>query len=220
MSEQLALEFEPRTALGADDFLVAPCNQDAVAWLDRWPDWPALTIHGPAGCGKTHMAHVWRARSGARIVGPAEIAGLIAPGGGTCWIVDDVSASLDERTFLHFFNMVAEGGGHLLMTARTAPARWPIALADLRSRLVAAPAVAVGRPDDGLIGAVLAKLFADRQLSVGAEVLSYLLARMERSFAAAHALVATLDRHALAARRAITIPLAREVMEKLNERER
>jgi len=220
MSEQLALDLEHRPALGADDFLVAPCNRDAVAWLDRWPDWPApaLTIHGPAGCGKTHMAHVWRARGGARFIDRATLAQSAASAGaGACWIVDDAPAGLDERQFLHFFNMVAEGGGHVLITARTAPARWEIGLADLRSRLVAAPAVAVGRPDDGLIGAVLVKLFADRQLSVGGEVLSYMLARMERSFAAARALVAALDRHALAARRRITIPLAREVMETLNE---
>ena len=220
MSEQLALDLEFRPALGIDDFLVAPCNRDAIAWLDRWPDWPApaLTIHGPAGCGKTHMAQVWRARSGARIVGDVGLAARdAAQSGGACWIVEDAFAGLDEREFLHFHNLVAEGGGHILITARTAPARWTIALADLRSRLVAAPAVAVGRPDDGLIGAVLVKLFADRRLGVGAEVLTYILARMERSFAAARALVAALDRHALATRRRVTIPLAREVMKKLNE---
>ncbi len=63
---QLALDFGHRPALGREDFLVAPCNEDAVAWVDRWPDWPgpALVIHGPAGCGKTHLAQVWRRRSG------------------------------------------------------------------------------------------------------------------------------------------------------------
>ncbi len=224
MSQQLALDLEYRPALGADDFLLAACNRDAVAWLDRWPDWPApaLTIHGPAGCGKTHMAQVWRARSGARIVGDITGNGTfaalnVAESDGGCWVVDDLAAGFEEREFLHFFNMVAERGGHILIAARTAPARWPIALPDLRSRLVAAPAVAIGRPDDGLIGAVLVKLFADRQLHVGAEVLSYMLARMERSFAAAHGLVAALDRHALATRRRVTIPLARDVMEKYND---
>jgi chromosomal replication initiation ATPase DnaA len=220
MSAQLALELEYRPALGVEDFLVAPCNRDAIGWLDRWPDWRVLTIHGPAGCGKTHMAHVWQARSGARFIGPAQIAGLPASDpdfGQACWIVDDACAGLDERGFLHFFNMVVEGGGHILITARTPPARWTIALPDLRSRLVAAPAVAVGRPDDGLIGAVLVKLFADRQLHVGAEVLRYILERMERSFAAAHKLVAALDRHALAVRRRVTVPLARDVMKQLND---
>ena len=46
--------------------LVAPSNEAAVAWIDRWPDWPgsALVVHGPPGSGKTHLAEVWRARSG------------------------------------------------------------------------------------------------------------------------------------------------------------
>ncbi|MEE8443775.1 MAG: DNA replication protein, partial [Alphaproteobacteria bacterium] len=66
-SAQLPLDLGHRPAMGAADFLVAPCNRDVVAWLDRWPDWPgpALAIHGPAGCGKTHLTHVWRAMSGA-----------------------------------------------------------------------------------------------------------------------------------------------------------
>ena len=53
-ARQLALDFELRAALGWVDFLVVPGNADAVAWLDRWPEWPnrALAIYGPAGCGK------------------------------------------------------------------------------------------------------------------------------------------------------------------------
>jgi chromosomal replication initiation ATPase DnaA len=116
--------------------------------------------------------------------------------------------------------MVAEAKGHLLITSRTAPARWTVGLADLRSRLAAAPAVAIGRPDDGLIGIVLVKLFADRQIQVDGDVLAFVLARMERTFAAARALVDALDRSALAAQRRITIPLARSVMARLEERER
>ena len=99
------------------------------------------------------------------------------------------------------------------------PARWTIGLADLRSRLNAAPAVSIGWPDDALIGAVLVKLFADRQMTVEGEVLVYMLARMERSFASAKTLVTALDRSALAAHRRITIPLVREVLAALNESE-
>ncbi len=64
---QLPLELPLRPALGREDFLVAPCNQVAVAWIDRWPDWPgpALALHGPPGCGKTHLCQVWRVASGA-----------------------------------------------------------------------------------------------------------------------------------------------------------
>jgi chromosomal replication initiation ATPase DnaA len=222
VTEQLVFDLAHRQALGAGDFLLAPCNRDAVGWLDRWPDWPApaLTIHGPAGSGKTHMAEVWRARSGARVV---PIAGIAAhplaafDDGGNAWVIDDVSPGFPETAFLHFYNAVAERGGHLLITSRSAPSRWSLALPDLRSRLVAAPAIAVGRPDDTLLAAVLVKLFADRQLPVGPDVLTYLLARMERSFPAMHALVAALDRQALAEQKRITVPMARNILMKLND---
>jgi chromosomal replication initiation ATPase DnaA len=85
----------------------------------------------------------------------------------------------------------------------------------LRSRLSAAPAIAIGAPDDALLDAVLAKLFADRQLSVSPEVRQYILMRVERSFAAAGAVVAALDRATLAAGRGVTPGLARAVLEGL-----
>jgi chromosomal replication initiation ATPase DnaA len=110
---------------------------------------------------------------------------------------------------------MAERRGHLLLLATQPPARWALNLADLRSRLAAAPAVAIGTPDEGLLDAVLAKLFADRQLSVSPEVRQYILMRIERSFAAAGAVAAALDRATLAARRGITPGLARAVLEEI-----
>jgi chromosomal replication initiation ATPase DnaA len=215
---QLALAFDHRAALGAENFLIAESNREAVLWLDRWPDWPAsaLAIYGPAGCGKTHLAHVWQGRSGAQMLTPQA---LVADtpnevlGEGGCAVIDwaDTSA-FDERALFHLYNVAAETGGHLLLTGRAPPARWPVALADLRSRLNAAPAVAVGLPDDALIGALLVKLFGDRQLRVGEDVIAFLLPRMERSFDAARRLVALLDAAALEGRRNITVPLARDIM--------
>lgn len=222
MTEQLVLDLGHRSAHGVEDYLVAPCNQDAVAWLDRWPDWPgpALALHGPAACGKTHLAHIWMNRSGAQLLSAGELSELaldrvMAQGHNV--IVDDAGSGIDERALLHLYNMIGEAGGNLLLAGRMPPSRWMVGLADLRSRLNAAPAVAIGRPDDALIGAVLVKLFGDRQLPVDGEVLAYVLARMERSFAAARSLVAALDRAALAAHRRITIPLAREVTAALED---
>jgi len=67
---QLILDLGHRPALEEADFLVAPCNQAAIQWLDRWPHWPApaLTLYGPAGCGKTHLARVFAARSEAPMI--------------------------------------------------------------------------------------------------------------------------------------------------------
>lgn len=222
MTEQLVFDLGHRSAHGVEDFLVAPCNTDAVGWLDRWPDWPspALALHGPESCGKTHLAHIWMNRSGARLLPAAELEDtdpdrLLAES--ACIVVDDAGSGLAERPLFHLYNIAGEAGGHLLITGRFPPARWDIALPDLRSRLNAAPSVAIGRPDDALIGAVLVKLFADRQLRVDGDVLSYVVSRMERTFAEAQALVDAMDRSALSAHRRITVPLAREVMSNLEE---
>lgn len=216
---QLAFALGHRPAYGREDFLVAPCNAEAVAWVDRWPAWPApaFALYGPAGCGKSHLAQVWRARSAAlelprKALVVAELG--VRLGASRVAIVEDADQGIDEQAMLHLHNMLAERGGHLLLTARKPPSRWSLELADLRSRLVAAPAAEVAAPDETLISALLVKLFADRQLRVGTELIAYLLARMERSFEATRRLVAALDEAALAARRPITVPLARTVLER------
>ncbi len=213
---QLILDLGHRPALGERDFLVAPCNQAAVQWLDCWPDWPApaLAIHGPAGCGKTHLARVFAARSRAPILEAERVTTASVParlGEARACVVDDADRA-DAEPLLHLYNLIAERGGHLLLTAREPPARWPGLLPDLRSRLAAAPAVGVSAPDDALLAALLVKLFADRQLAVGEEVVLFLVRQMERSFDAARRLVADLDAAALRDRRSITIPLARSVL--------
>jgi len=221
---QLAIPFEHRAALGEEDFLVSEGSREAVAWIDRWPDWPshALAIHGPAGCGKSHLAQVWRRRAAARVVPAAALAATRPDrllGAAKAVAVEDADRGTDERAMLHLHNLVREEGGHLLLTGRQAPARWRIALPDLASRLAAMPAVAVGRPDDDLIAAVLIKQFDDRQLRVPPEVIGFLVRRMERSFAAIAETVAALDSLSLAERRNITTPLARRVLDRLRQTE-
>ena len=213
---QLPLDLGHRPALGRADFLVAPSNAEAVAWLDRWPLWPApaLALYGPRGSGKTHLAHVFAARAGARFIDPAALATERVPtllGEAKAAIVDD-AASAAAEPLLHLYNVLAEQQGHLLLAAREPPAHWAIALPDLRSRLLACPAVALSPPDEALTGALLVKLFADRQLAVGDDVVTYLTLRLERSFDAVLQAVATLDQAALAERRRITVPLARRVL--------
>lgn len=214
---QLTLHLGHRVAMSAEDFLVADSNAAAVGWIDRWPDWPApaLVLVGPSGCGKTHLAQVWRARSSAALL-PATALGRADPvqmlGGRIHCVVERPDLGVQELALLHLYNILRERGGSMLLTAEQPVARWPIALADLRSRLRAAPSVAIMHPDDALMSAIIAKLFADRQVLVGQEVFDYLLARMERSFATAQAVVDALDKASLAGKRPVTVALARDVL--------
>jgi chromosomal replication initiation ATPase DnaA len=220
VSRQLPFDFPHRVSLSGEDFLVAPCNAGAVAWIDRWPDWPApvVTVYGPAACGKTHLLHVFLARTGGQRVTASDLSAgqamplAVAAAALALDDAEDVLAEGHEAALLHLYNAAGEAGRCLLLTARRPPVRWPVGLADLRSRLNAAAAVAIGSPDEALIGALLVKLFADRQMRVEHGVVTYLLARMERSFDAARGLVAALDRAALAGKRPVTLALARQVL--------
>ncbi|MEQ8354143.1 MAG: DnaA/Hda family protein [Kiloniellaceae bacterium] len=223
---QLPLELDHRPALGREDFLVTPGNAEAVDRVDRWPDWPAgaLALYGPSGSGKSHLCQVWRQTSGAVEI-DAEMLRRDEPpaylGDAQACVVEDVSACLAPepeiaRRLLHLYNMMLERRGYLLLADRRAPARWACPLADLRSRLSAMQAVAVGGPDDVLIDAVLVKLLFDRQLDCRPEVVRYLAPRLERSFTAVRDVVEAIDRAALAAkRRQITVPMARAVMQEI-----
>jgi DnaA regulatory inactivator Hda len=217
---QLPLNLEHRPSLDGADFLVADSNRHAVAWLDHWPQWPqpALVIYGESGCGKSHLAQVFLRRTGGRLVRPAHLAAadpLAFVIGARACVVDDAERVLAaglEEPLLHLYNTLAECGGHLLITARQPPARLPFALADLRSRLNAAPSVAIGPPDEALMRAVILKLFADRQLKIDDAIADYMVMRMERSFACAGALVAAIDAAAMAAKRRISVSLVRDVL--------
>lgn len=216
---QIPLVLPHRVALDGDDFFVSPSNLAAVEWIDRWPDWPGrlLVVAGPSGAGKSHLAAVWRKATGAALRPAAELAAedLEWVRGGRPMAVEDCGDTLEpEREVLlfHMINAMREAGGSLLLTAAEAPAHWPIALPDLASRLRAAPVARIEAPDDSLMAALLVKQFNDRQLRVGADVLGYLLPRIERSFAALNDAVDRLDAAALAEQRAITVPFARKVL--------
>jgi chromosomal replication initiation ATPase DnaA len=214
---QLTLDLPHRTALGAEDFLVSDCNRAAVKLIDAWPQWPdqVQLLIGPAASGKTHLARVWQALSGAKALSPDMLRMDFIDGMevGTPLVVEDADRmAYEEKALFHLVNLARENRLFVLLTARSTPNLWHLSLPDLLSRLNAVPAVEIGPADDALVQTVMLKHFVDRQLDIDPKVLTYLSLHVDRSLAAAAAAVAAIDRAALATGRKISRQLVSEVL--------
>ncbi|MFN4130520.1 MAG: chromosomal replication initiator DnaA [Paracoccaceae bacterium] len=220
MTRQLAFDLPPVEAYRREDFFASPANAHALAAVEGWHDWPGhkMLLVGPAGAGKTHLAHVWAKAAGAVIVGGADLQGADLPAlaeAGAVAVEDaEAVAGLPEAetALFHLHNLVVQRGT-LLLTAQTPARDWGLQLPDLKSRIEAASVARLAPPDDALLSAVLVKLFADRQTVVAPSLIPWLVARMERSIAAARALVAAMDARALAQGKPITKATAQGLLD-------
>jgi chromosomal replication initiation ATPase DnaA len=215
-ARQLTLDLGHAESFARDDFLAGPSNAAALDMIERWPDWPApvLSLAGPEGSGKSHLASIWAAEVGARFLSgralrDANLPVALATG---ALVVEDIAADdFDERALFHLLNLAREEEAFVLLTGRVPPLSLNATIPDLASRLRAIPVATLSPPDDTLLRAVLVKIFADRQLAVDEALVTYLLPRLERSIAAAKAAVLHLDAEALRLQRPVTRALAGEL---------
>ena len=196
MGSQLAFDLDPAENFSRDDFIRGAGNAAALDLVESWPNWPAraVAIVGPEGSGKSHLAAIWAAAAG-RAPPREPRARRIRRAGG----------ARDRRAGARMRRRASDGSRRP-RRARPVPSpqsregaagrscfsppAWRLrpgrsALPDLASRLRAVPVVTLAAPDDAMLRAVLVKLFADRQIAVDEALISYLMVRIERSFAAA-----------------------------------
>ncbi|WP_458756197.1 chromosomal replication initiator DnaA [Afipia sp. TerB] len=214
---QLAFALPHAESLSRDDFLEGPGNAQALALIENWPDWPnrVMMMVGPEGSGKSHLAAIWAAESGARTMAahaltPANVPGALATG---ALVVEHLEpGSFDERALFHLLNLAREEEAFVLMTGRLPPSAHTVELRDAGSRLRALPVVTLTPPDDQMLRALIVKFCADRQMTVDESVVSFLASRIERSVVAARRTVELLDTESLRLRRPVTRALASEIL--------
>lgn len=222
-ARQLPLSLDASAPACRDDVVESPECALGVRLVDAWPNWPshAVILSGASGTGKTFLAELWAARSGATQLVGTDLAGLDPlPHAGGAVLIEHIDIALrGERPraaqtgLFHLLNTLRETRGHVLMTSRTPPGGWSLGVRDLASRLAGATHVALQQPSDAALEAVLHKLFADRQLPAEPATIAFLIARVPRSLVFARDLVERIDRMALAERRRVDRRLAAQALE-------
>lgn len=206
---QLSFEWPANVSLEAEDYFVSDANRPAYEMVTQTARWPngKLVITGPEASGKSHLVRIFAAQTDAVVLDAREIGDQPRPTRAT--VIEDAEhlPHEAEEWLFHLHNALA-GNAPLLLTARSAPSRWPTKLPDLRSRMEGTSVIPIAPPDDALMQALLMKHFADRQLAPEPDLLSYIAPRIERSYAAIRDAVSALDHLALAHHRRLTRRLA------------
>ena len=206
----MALPFPDDPQYRPEAYLAGEANAEALAWLDRVDAWPAfrLAVQGEAGVGKTHLLHFFAEQHDA-VVLPGGAVRLFMPlPDAKALAIDDADTVINARALLHVLNAAAERRMPVLLAGRSAPAFWQADLPDLNSRLRALSVVTLRPPDDSMLGALLQRLLAERQLCVAERVQAYMLVHLPRTGGALREAVARLDQLALSSGGHVTRTMA------------
>lgn len=191
---QAALPFEWPAGDEAQDFIIGDANAAVVRHLDHWGTWPVMAtiLTGPRKSGRSLLGRLFAKNTGGRLI-------------------DDADRRPETELF-HAWNAAQETHRPLLLIADAPPPAWAARLPDLRSRLGATPAVAIAEPDDALAAAILEKLLNQRNLFVPAELIGWILPRIERSYVNLVRVIDALDEAALSKRTRLSVRLARTAL--------
>lgn len=223
--QQLALDIGLGSGPSLDNFLAGP-NGAAVEHLRVWLGGSARSpvpvyFWGDAGSGKTHLLEAVRAelrRQGAS-VGWLDASVISPPDFSETWsavVLDDVhlyTARQQQAAFNWFVNAQSTQRG-VLAAGIAAPVLLQLR-EDLRTRLGWGHVFRLHSLDESERRRVLRQHADERGIFLGDDVMDFILSRFTRDLGSLLQLLDLLDRYALRAKRAVTIPLIKEMLDSL-----
>ena len=224
---QLSLNLKKKKIYEKDDFLVSNSNKEAYRLINSWPEWRSrkIIIFGDSGTGKTHLSKIWQNKTSAIILNLNKLKKIKFESffqKKNIFIIENISSFFDkinkkeknnlEKKLLHFYNLIEEKKGYLLLTSLIAPKLWKISLPDLKSRFLSSIAVKIKKPNDELLSSVLVKLFVDKQILIDKKIIKFIVYRSERSFANLENIVNKIDKQSLITKKKININFVKKLI--------
>ena len=224
---QLSLNLKKKGIYEKDDFLVSSSNKVAYKLVNSWPEWRSrkIIIFGDSGTGKTHLSKIWQKNTSAIILNLNQLKKIKFESffkKKNIFIIENISDFFDkinnkeknnlEKQLLHFYNLIEEKKGYLLLTSLIAPKLWKISLPDLKSRILSSIAVKIKKPNDQLLSSVLVKLFVDKQILIDKKIIKFIVYRSERSFANLENIVNKIDKQSLITKKKININFVKKLI--------
>jgi DnaA family protein len=202
-------------------------NETLVATLagiasDR--DGHGCWLWGAAATGKTHLLQAVCEAAGDRAAymplsmiaaaGPGILEGLSSRELVCIDDIDRVAGQPEwELALFGLCNQIFDAGSQLLVSATSTPRECVIELADLRSRLARLPVFQIHALGEDERVSALQLRSRHRGLELPNDTARYLLKRSRRDMASLYELLDKLDGEALRAKRRLTIPFVRDVLD-------
>lgn len=217
MSErgQIPIDF-PEDDLDFNAMAITDANRGVIAAVRKVERWPyhVFCLVGPAKSGLTTIARAWTAERGGLYLTAADFSELsndaVEPAASRDVAIDGADEVLTDARLLQIISAAGRQDGHLLLTAHSPPSRWYSSSPDLASRLKSAPIADLATVDEDLMRARIKRACDRAYLILPKPVEEYLVTRLGLSFADIENAVWRLN--GAAAGRALSVPLAREVL--------
>ncbi|MAF31004.1 MAG: hypothetical protein CMF60_02225 [Magnetococcales bacterium] len=213
--QQILLSFPTLVDMSAESFMLLPSNHQAFMALQNFPatSGDVLAIYGESGVGKSHLAEIYKQRTGAEDFMHKSAQNSLDLTAEKHMVCDNVHLlKKDEQEALfHLYNHIKSFGGSLVVTSHQPISQLDL-LPDLKSRLLTAPQIQIEQPTDAHLEVLLVKMAADKQMYIEPKVVTFILKNCHRSvFAISHVLT-KLDALSLEQKRKITVPLVKEAL--------
>ncbi len=217
LMDQLTFKFPFNVKYYEQDYYVSSNNFSAYKLIESWPNWPDkwVNIHGPNGCGKTHLSNILKKKiDSVKIVNAKNINNekILEFKKLRCLIIDNYKKDIDEKLFYSILNQSKQQDSFVVINSNLPIKDIDFKLNDLKSRANSFVNLGIELPTDDLLRVIISKSFSDKQIEITPKISEYIIKNIERSYEKVFKFIKDIDELSLSSGKSININLIKKVL--------